>query len=98
MDFLELKYNDKIYTSKKEILNILKSEKLYWLIDSECEEAVVEIIKNTVIWHSGIFLTGNWKYGIFKNGEFYGIWENGIWENGIFNGDWKSGIKNNSPL
>jgi hypothetical protein len=22
------------------------------------------------------------KYGIFKNGGFYGTWENGIWEDG----------------
>ena len=43
-------------------------------------------------------MVGDWKYGIFKNGGFYGNWENGIWEDGYFNGNWKSGInlsKNN---
>lgn len=93
MGILELKTGDKTYTNPREILKILESEKLYWLIDSEVEDAKIEVIKNTVIWHEGIFMTGDWKYGIFKNGGFYGNWENGIWEDGYFNGNWKSGIK-----
>lgn len=93
MGIIELKYNDKSITTKSEILKKLQEEELYWLIDSEVESAIVEIKKHTVIWHEGIFKFGNWKYGIFKNGGFYGIWENGIWEDGVFKGTWKSGVK-----
>ncbi len=95
MDFLELRYEDKTYTTKNQILEILLKEKLYWLIDSEIDQAIIEIKKNTLIWHEGIYMSGNWHYGIFKNGGFYGTWENGIWENGFFNGEWISGIKLN---
>lgn len=93
MGILELKRGDKTYTNPRDILRILESEEFYWLIDSEVDGAKIEIVNNTVIWHEGIFMTGNWKYGIFKNGGFYGNWENGIWEEGYFNGNWKSGIK-----
>ena len=93
MDFIELKYNDKTYTTPNQIIDILKKEKLYWLIDSETDKAIIEIKNNTLIWHEGIFMSGDWKYGIFKKGGFYGTWENGIWENGYFDGTWISGIK-----
>lgn len=93
MDFSELKYGNRTYTNKRQILNILESEKFYWLIDSECEGAKIEVSNGTLIWHDGIFMSGNWQFGIFKNGEFYGNWENGIWEDGKFNGNWISGIK-----
>ncbi len=93
MGIIELKYNDKSITTKSEILKKLQDEELYWLIDSEVESAIIEIKKHTVIWYEGIFKFGNWKYGIFKNGGFYGVWENGIWEDGVFKGTWKSGIK-----
>lgn len=95
MNFLELKYKGKTYTTSSKILEILSSEKFYWLIDSEVDEAIIEINNNTLIWHEGIFMSGNWHYGIFKNGGFYGNWENGIWENGYFKGNWISGIKLN---
>ncbi len=94
MDFLELKYNNKTYTNRREIIDILKSLKFYWLIDSEVVDASIEVKNNTVIWHDGIFMSGNWPYGIFLNGYFYGNWDNGIWEKGFFGGKWKSGIKN----
>jgi hypothetical protein len=93
MGILELNYNGKNYTSSRDILNILRNLKFYWLIDSECEDAVIEIKNDTLIWHEGLYLSGNWKYGIFKNGGFYGNWKNGIWEDGYFNGNWESGIK-----
>ena len=86
MDVIELRYNEKSYTNKKQILQILESEKFYWLIDSEVDGAIIEIKNNTLIWHEGIYMTGNWKYVIFKNGGFYGKWENGIWEDGYFGG------------
>jgi len=93
MNFSELRYKGKTYTNKNQIVEILNQLKLYWLIDSEVDNAIIEIEKETVIWHDGIFMNGNWHYGIFKGGEFYGNWENGIWEDGYFNGNWKSGIK-----
>ena len=93
MDFLELRYEGKTYTTKNHILEVLSKEKLYWLIDSEVNKAIIEIQNNTLIWHEGIYMSGNWHYGIFKNGGFYGTWENGIWEDGYFNGEWVSGIK-----
>ena len=98
MNFLELKVGDKSYVNQRQILKILKDNKFYWLIDSEVSDAIIEIKKNTIIWHNGIFMSGNWYYGIFKGGSFYGNWENGIFESGYFNGNWKSGInltKNN---
>ncbi len=95
MDFLELRYDGKTYTTKNQILEILSKENLFWLIDSEVNKAIIEIQNNTVIWHEGIYMSGNWHYGIFKNGGFYGTWENGIWEDGYFNGEWISGIKLN---
>ena len=93
MRYSELKYNGKVYTSDIQINEILEKENLFWLIDSEIEKANIEIINNTLIWNEGNFYTGNWEYGIFKDGIFYGNWENGIWENGNFAGKWKSGIK-----
>lgn len=96
MGINELIFNNKTLTNKSEILKILKDNKLYWLIDSEVEEANIEIKNNTLIWHSGIYKYGKWHFGIFKNGTFYGIWENGIWESGTFKGKWISGV--NSPV
>jgi hypothetical protein len=93
MGIIELKYSNKTITTKSQILKVLKEEKLYWLIDSEVESAIIEIKNNTVIWHGGNYIFGNWNYGIFKDGEFNGIWENGIWENGQFYGIWKSGVR-----
>lgn len=93
MRYSELKYNGKVYTNDIQINEILEKENLFWLIDSEIEKANIEIINNTLIWNEGNFYTGNWEYGIFKDGIFYGNWENGIWENGNFAGKWVSGIK-----
>ena len=87
MRYSQLKYKDKIYTNYKDINDILLKEKMYWLIDSEIEDAQLEIKNNTIIWHNGNFYSGNWYYGIFKSGKFYGVWENGD-----FAGKWISGI------
>lgn len=92
MKYIELLYGGKRYTNEHQINKILYQEKLYWLIDSEFERAKLEIKNNTLIWHDGSFYSGDWHYGIFKNGEFYGNWENGIFENGNFGGKWHSGI------
>lgn len=98
MNIEELNYKGKNFKNSKEIYQILKEEKLFWLIDSEIDKAKIEIKNSTVIWHEGIYISGNWNYGIFKNGGFYGNWKNGIFEGGYFNGKWETGInltKNN---
>jgi len=92
MRYTELKYSNKTYTIESQINKILENQKFYWLLDSEIENAVLEIKKDTLIWHDGDFYSGNWYYGIFKKGSFNGIWENGIFENGSFSGKWSSGI------
>jgi hypothetical protein len=94
MRYKELIYDGKSYTNENQINKILEKEKFYWLIDSGIEEANIEIKKNTIIWHKGTYFSGDWHYGIFKDGNFNGNWENGIFENGNFNGKWISGIKN----
>jgi len=94
MRYKELLIDGKSIKDQKKIDQILNSNKFYWIIDSEIENAKIELKNNTIIWHSGYFL-GNWKYGIFKDGEFHGNWNNGIFEGGIFKGNWKSGLKIN---
>lgn len=93
MRYKELLIDNKSIKNKEEINSILKNQKFYWLIDSEIENAEIEIKNNTLIWHSGDFFSGNWVYGIFKGGNFYGNFINGIFINGNFKGQWKSGIK-----
>jgi hypothetical protein len=92
MNFLELIYGGEKYTNQREILNILRKESFFWLIDSEVSDAIIEIKNNTLIWHNGTYLSGDWYYGIFKRGNFFGNWQNGIFEHGYFGGKWNSGI------
>jgi hypothetical protein len=92
MRYLELKIDNKSIKSTTQINEILRKNNFYWLIDAEIEEAVIEIKKNTIIWHSGNFYSGNWQYGIFKGGNFWGNFINGIFESGNFKGNWHSGI------
>lgn len=92
MRFKQLLHNSKIYKIESEIVKILMDNNFHWLVDSETENAEIEIKNNTIIWHDGIFSSGDWYYGIFKKGEFYGTWEGGIFEKGLFNGDWRDGI------
>lgn len=97
MGILELRIGDKVYTNSKKITDILLEKEFFWLIDSEVSDAIIEIKNNTLIWYGGIYMTGNWQYGVFKNGGFYGTFVNGIFEDGYFDGIWKSGLnlKNN---
>jgi hypothetical protein len=95
MRYIELIIDDKSIKGDNRITQILESKKFYWLIDSEIENAVIEIKNETIIWHSGDFYSGNWIFGIFKEGNFYGNWINGIFENGNFKGKWNSGINQN---
>lgn len=92
MRFIQLKYRGKNYTNSREIDDILTENKIYWIVDSEIENANLELERGTIIWHSGEFYSGDWYYGIFKDGKFYGNWINGIWENGFFGGKWHSGV------
>ncbi len=92
MRYAELLIDNKSIKSQSKIEDLLISQKFYWLVDSEIEDAKIEIKKNTIIWHSGNFYSGEWKFGVFKNGNFYGNWENGIFEGGNFKGNWNSGI------
>jgi hypothetical protein len=93
MRFKELRVDGKVLTRPTEISAKLRDSDLNWLINSEIEDAVVEIKNNTVIWESGDFISGNWHYGIFKSGNFYGTFENGIFEGGNFEGRFVSGIR-----
>ena len=92
MRYLELIVDGLSIKNQSKIDRILKSNDFYWLVDSEIENCKIEIINQTIVWHSGVFYSGNWKYGIFKSGKFLGIWENGIFEGGEFEGKWESGI------
>ena len=93
MRFKKFKYSEIFISNPTEIDKILSDNNLHWLIDSEIENADVEIKNKTLIWNNGTYFVGHWHYGIWKNGVFKGIWENGIWENGEFDGKWKSGIR-----
>ncbi len=92
MRFEKLVYKGNTIIDPNKILKILKEEGFYWLIDSEIENADIEILNKTIIWNAGNYYSGNWYYGIWKNGNFYGIWENGIFEGGNFKGKFISGI------
>lgn len=93
MRFNEFIYNGSKISNKNRILQILEDNNLNWLIDSEIENASVEIKNKTLIWNSGDYYSGNWNYGIFKDGNFYGTFENGIFEGGNFKGKFISGLK-----
>jgi hypothetical protein len=92
MRFQELIFEGKSIKNQRKIMEILEREGFDWLVDSETENAKIEIKKNTLIWHDGYFL-GDWYYGIFKSGEFHGNFENGIFESGDFKGNFLSGLK-----
>ena len=98
MRYLELKHNGKIYTHIEEIEDILESLGFNWLVDSEIRNSKIEIKRGTLIWYDGIFISGDWNYGIFKGGEFYGNWESGIFERGLMNGEWNGGINLSTHL
>lgn len=92
MRFKKLFINGSTITQSEKIESVLNQHGFYWLIDSEVEDAVIKIERDTLIWESGTFYSGNWYYGIWKSGDFYGIWENGIFESGRFYGKFKTGI------
>jgi len=50
MRFKELIYGDRKMTNNREIETFLEKNNFNWLIDSEIENAQIEISKNTLIW------------------------------------------------
>ncbi len=63
-----------------------------WLLDSEFDEAELEIKNNTLIWKNGIYYYGDWIYGIFLKGTFYGNFLSGVFKSGNFNGKRFGGV------
>jgi len=92
MRFKQFKIGDTVVNDPIKMNEILTKNDLHWLIDSEIEDADIEIKNKTLIWNNGSYNAGHWHYGIWKYGQFNGVWENGIWEKGHFGGEWKSGI------
>lgn len=94
MNWSSLKTESDILTHNNEIVNWIKSnEKWHWLLDAQVDNAVIEIKNNTLIWKDGIWYSGDFLYGIWENGTFWGRWINGLWINGKFNGEWLTGLK-----
>jgi len=91
--YKELKYNNKVFTEQSEIKEILFKEGFQWFLDCEMEDVRIEISKKHLIFNSGTFFNGTWKYGVFRDGVWkYGTWEGGVWWNGKwYDGIWKSG-------
>ena len=92
MRFKELIFKGESLKNQRKIINILEDCGFDWLVDSETENAKIELKKDTLIWHDGYF-NGDWHYGIFKSGEFHGTFRNGIFESGKFDGKFLSGLK-----
>lgn len=93
MKYSKLTVGGKTYKDQRGIVKILKTEGFGWLVDSVIENADIEIKENTLIWRGGLFLEGEWRFGIFKDGRFCGNWNGGIFEAGNFEGKWLGGIR-----
>jgi hypothetical protein len=98
MRYKSLIYSSQKFTRELEINKILIDNNLEWLDDAEFENAEIEVVNNTLIWHNGEWYSGDFNYGIWLNGKFYGgTFINGIWQNGEFHGGtfesglWKNG-------
>lgn len=90
---IELRYKDKVYKDIRDIKKVLQQNDCEWLLECEVENAIISIEKKTVIFESGVFLNGDFEYGIFK-GEFRGgAFINGIFEGNFTGGEFVSGIK-----
>jgi len=95
MKYKSLIHNGKTFEQDFKINDILSNNNFHWVIDSEIENAELEIKNNTLIWYSGTWYSGTWYYGIWISGEWVsGKWINGIWEDGTFGkaGTFESGI------
>lgn len=93
--YKELVYEDKTYTEPYKINEILVKNKFEWFLDCEVENVRIEILKNTLVFNSGVFFNGTWVYGVFRDGQWkYGTWEGGVW----YNGTWENGIFKNGLI
>ena len=102
--YKELKCDSKIFTEQYKIDEKLLENGFQWFLDCEVEDVRIEIsrkdVKPVLIFNSGTFFTGTWKYGCFRDGVWkYGTWENGVWFNGIwYNGTFKNGVIENGKF
>ena len=92
----DLRIKSLIVNNKKiknqNVTNILSGLGFNWLLESEFDNAELEIKNNTLIWKNGIYYYGNWFYGIFLNGTFYGNFLSGVFKKGIFKGKRLGGV------
>src|SRR5690625_352120 len=60
-----------------------------WLRDADIEWCRVEISEDGgVVWHGGIWLSGDWHGGVWRDGE----WRSGHWRSGHwYDGTWRGG-------
>lgn len=95
--FIKLKSNEIELTSSILIEQYLLSNGFSWLLECEFDKADITVKDNMLIWNNGIlYWAGDWRFGIFKNGEFRsGNWNGGIFLDGKFNGRWNRGIWKN---
>ena len=102
--YKELKCDSKIFTEQYIIDEKLLENGFQWFLDCEVEDVRIEIsrkdVKPVLIFNSGIFFSGTWKYGCFRDGVWkYGTWEDGVWFNGVwYNGTFKKGIIENGKF
>jgi hypothetical protein len=76
MGILELKYNDKTITLHHKLLK--KEDGFYWLIDSEVEDAIIEIKRILSYGMKVFFKYGNWDMVYLKMvGTEHGRMESG---------------------
>jgi len=91
--FLELKYNNNILNSSKQIEEFLYSSPFCWLLECEVDDVKLEVENNVLYWKGGIFYWGHWQWGVFEGGEFRaGTWHGGILRGGEFKGKWITGV------
>lgn len=92
--FIKLKTSKNEITSNILIEQYLVSTIFSWLLECEFDKADITIEDNVLIWNSGIlYWAGDWKFGVFKGGEFRsGNWNGGIFLGGKFKGNWNRGI------
>lgn len=82
------------FTTPNYIYQKLSESEHNWILDCEIDNVILEIKNNILIFKSGIFYWGYWKWGIFENGDFRsGIWKGGIFKDGTFNGQYNKMVK-----
>jgi hypothetical protein len=91
--FKQLKTDEKVITTSKEIEQYLYSSPFSWLLMCELDGADLEIKNDILYWNSGIIYWGVWEWGVFVNGDFRsGTWLGGILLGGTVSADWHRGV------